>query len=498
MNNSFRPLMTIFRRFSDFVCSHPDVQDALQLLISEKSQDVDQKPDVPEAAIQAEEQSTTCHTVEATTNTSESVEPPPLTVICTHSEASWIAPPQTFDQLQDLADRLRLKAEGSRWAMERVTLSAHGAEHRTEIAPGDREIHEKARHLQDGCDIWMCRPSFVLPASLDSLATLADWFDVTADAIELAIKADMAAEAQIVEVEDLLPLIAEAQFGLRVAVHNVSERTDSDQFASYLWVREVCSKQRLFLSCYLRADEPLILPDIDDLRSRILDVQRLVDERKMRASKQKRLFGKLDYLKKATSIDWPVVAKTVDELVGLGIPPSDRRIRDRIGRHISDVPESDEWPKGFRLALREISKVQQAITPSVDSQDQADQSVEFESVSEWLEGRTVVLIGGDCRPDRKQAIEQSFRLTELVWVETSHGSSFNRFEKPVARPDVAVVLLAIRWASHGHGDVQEYCDKYGKPLVRLPGGLGVNQIAEQIMRQCSERLTLASSNLETA
>lgn len=494
MNSNLRSLMIIFRRVSDFIGSDPDAQAALRVLLHEKPQDVDKNPDVPEPAIPAEEQLLTSDTVEATANTSESVEPPPMKVICTHSEASWIAPPQTFDQLQGLADRLYLKAEGSRWALERVNLSAHGAVHRTEIAPKDRDIHEKARHLQEGCDIWMCRPSFTLPASLDSLVTLADWFDVTADAIQLAVQVGLADDSPIIGVEDFLPLVAEAQFGLRVAVHEVCSRTDSDQFASYLWVREVCSKQRLFLSCYLRADEPLNLPDIEDLRSRILDVQRLIDERKMRASKQKRLFGKLDYLKKAASIDWPVVAKTIEELVGLGIPPSDRRIRDRIGRNISDVPESDEWPKGFRLALREISKVQQAITTSVDPQDQADQSVEIESVSEWLEGRTVVLIGGDCRPDRKKAIEQSLRLSELVWVETSPGMSVSRFESFVARSDVAVVLLAIRWVSHSYGAVQQYCDKYGKPFVRLPGGLGVNQIAEQIMKQCSERLALTTSN----
>jgi len=494
--NRLRPTMIIFRRLSEFVYTDPDVQAALRLLLSEKPQDVDPKPDSTEASMQEEGQgTTTCDLIHSSELISRSVELP--TNASDHTHPPWIARPRTVDDLRDLADRLRLKAEGTRWAKERVILSEHGAEHRTEIAPRDRAIVEKARLMNDGCDLWMNRASFVLPDSLDLLTILADWFEVAADAIDIVMKAGMANEAPIIEVADLLPLIAEAQFGLRVAVHDVGPKADSDQFAAYLWVREICSKQRLFLSCYLRADEPLLFPDIDDLRSRILDAQRLVDERKVRASKQKRLFGKLDYLKKATSIDWPVVAKTVDELVGLGIPPSDRRIRDQVGPHISEVSKSDEWPRGFRLALREISKVQQAITTSVDPQDQADQSVEIESVSEWLEGRTVVLIGGDCRPERKKAIEQSFRLSELVWIETSPGMSVSRFEKSVARPDVVVVLLAIRWASHGHGDVQEDCDKYGKPLVRLPGGLGVNQIAEQIIRQCSERLALATSNFET-
>ena len=229
MNNTRRSLMIILRRFSDFVGSDPDLQTALRLLISEKSQDVDQKPDVPEAAIQAEGHSTTCDTDENITSTSEFFEPPTTSAVYTHPDVSRIAPPSTFDQVRNLADRLRLKAEGSRWAMERAILSANGATHRLDIAPKDRDIVEKARLMNEGCDLWMNRPSFAVPVSLDSLNILAEWFDVTADSIELAIKSGMTNETQVIEVEDLLPLVAEAQFGLRVAVHNVSERADADQ-----------------------------------------------------------------------------------------------------------------------------------------------------------------------------------------------------------------------------------------------------------------------------
>ena len=62
------------------------------------------------------------------------------------------------------------------------------------------------------------------------------------------------------------------------------------------------------------------------------------------------------------------------------------------------------------------------------------------------------------------------------------------FEPYVARPEVALVLLAIRWSSHSFGDVKRFCDDHGKPMVRLPGGYGVNQVAAQILAQCGERL----------
>ena len=105
-----------------------------------------------------------------------------------------------------------------------------------------------------------------------------------------------------------------------------------------------------------------------------------------------------------------------------------------------------------------------------------------------LAGRSAVLIGGTCRHDAQRELEAALGLKELVWVETKEHQSVETFEPAVARPDVALVLLAIRWASHGFGDVKRSCDRHGKPLVRLPGGYSPNQVAAQIVAQCSGQL----------
>jgi hypothetical protein len=76
-----------------------------------------------------------------------------------------------------------------------------------------------------------------------------------------------------------------------------------------------------------------------------------------------------------------------------------------------------------------------------------------------------------------------------VWAETKEHQSVSTFEPLVARRDVAVVLLAIRWSSHAFGDVKLLCDLYGKPLVRLPGGYSPNQVAAQIKAQSSDQLS---------
>jgi hypothetical protein len=79
-------------------------------------------------------------------------------------------------------------------------------------------------------------------------------------------------------------------------------------------------------------------------------------------------------------------------------------------------------------------------------------------------------------------------LRELSWIETKEHQSITAFEPTIGRPDVALVLLAIRWSSHTFGEVKQYCDRHGKPLVRLPGGYNPNQVAVQILSQCSEKL----------
>lgn len=112
----------------------------------------------------------------------------------------------------------------------------------------------------------------------------------------------------------------------------------------------------------------------------------------------------------------------------------------------------------------------------------------IEAPADLIQGRALVLIGGDSRSEPKEALERMLRLSELIWVPPKHGQSVSTFESSVARPDVAAVLLAIRWASHSFTDVRHICRKYDKPLVRLPGGYSPNQVALQIVNQCSWRL----------
>ena len=215
-----------------------------------------------------------------------------------------------------------------------------------------------------------------------------------------------------------------------------------------------------------------------------------------RAKQRKKRLGKirhkLSLLNSVPERDvelWCSVAQLVHELVDDGMPPSNVELRELLLPVIRELPDLEETPRGFDLVLREIDRFLAIQPPVQASKRSIVPDPKVERVAELLQGRSIVIIGGDRRPDAYAALKEAFRLTNLEWIETRPHQSIADFEPYVACPDVSLVLLAIRWTSHSHGDVKAFCDNHGKPFVRLPGGYNPRQVAAQILSQCSDRLS---------
>ena len=156
---------------------------------------------------------------------------------------------------------------------------------------------------------------------------------------------------------------------------------------------------------------------------------------------------------------------------------------------IDHLPDRDDLPQGFGLALREIdSFLATRKPPSSPTPGGHEPTAEVMEARRLLGGRSAVLIGGSCRRESQKVLREALGLKDLIWIETRVHQSVGSFEPAVARPDVAVVFLAIRWSSHSFGDVRQFCERHGKPLVRLPGGYNPNQVAAQVVAQCSGQL----------
>jgi hypothetical protein len=185
---------------------------------------------------------------------------------------------------------------------------------------------------------------------------------------------------------------------------------------------------------------------------------------------------------------WAEIIDAVNRLIEAGTPPSSRDLRELLLPIIEDFPDRDDLPQSFRLVLRELDRYLATRPAPADQPTVQDQTREVKEVARLLAGQRVVLIGGDRRRDAQEALRQAFGLAAVFWIATREHQSFETFEPLIARPDVALVLLAIRWSSHGFGEVRHLCDRHGKPLVRLPGGFNPNQVATQILAQCSAQL----------
>jgi hypothetical protein len=155
---------------------------------------------------------------------------------------------------------------------------------------------------------------------------------------------------------------------------------------------------------------------------------------------------------------------------------------------IDVMPDRQEVTGGFRLLLREIDRYLATRAPEARPGTVPAPTEEVKAAARLLAGKGLALIGGKRRREAEESLRKAFGLRSVWWVETKEHQSVESFEPVVARPEVALVLLAIRWSSHAFGDVKTSCDRHGKPLVRLPGGYSPNQVASQVLAQCSEQL----------
>ena len=194
------------------------------------------------------------------------------------------------------------------------------------------------------------------------------------------------------------------------------------------------------------------------------------------------------------SPDWKAIVEHTDQLIDTGIQPSNPELREMLLPYIDSIPEIDEIEsaKNFQAVLREIDRYLASQQIELDESEIEEQVAQISDgvrqAAEMLRGRTVVLIGGDRRHIAAEALKKAFGLKELIWVE-GRDQTYVEFEPQVARADVSLVILAIRWSRHGFGEVKNFCEHYGKPLVRLPGGYNPNQVAFHVINQVGERLT---------
>jgi hypothetical protein len=294
--------------------------------------------------------------------------------------------------------------------------------------------------------------------------------------------------------EQSLPLLAEAQSALRAAMQMLRRPDEPEQTEVFEWLKTTAARRHVYIKRFMRAGDLADSSRWDDLLDHIDVMDAKCRKARSWSPQQESAFELIRSRVKpiqegqAAEQEWHDVIEAVNELVKSGVPPSNRELRELLLPAIDGPPEPDDLPEGFRLVLREIDRFLATRRPPADEENPPEPTAEVLEARRLLQGRTVVLIGGIRRRGPQRLLKTALGLAELIWIETREHQSITAFEPAVARPEVSLVLLAIRWTSHVFGEVKQFCDRYGKPLVRLPGGYSPNQVAAQILAQSSGQL----------
>lgn len=512
MNETRDELAAAIGRIAARVLSDPDVIAALRALLRLVAESDFEKPtagpsDSEPAIVPGPEPEATASTHVASSRRE------PVTIPLTLGQVRPAAPKPNFAgehgeaelpfDLETIARRARLKAEGVRWSAERRRRIDAGEDFQERIAPGDRDIVDRARALSN-CWIWMNNPQVPASSAVASdparAGVLALAYEVAALAAEL-LNELRDGEPGLASLGDAMQLAAEAQSTLRVLVEQVGYTKDCDQFELYSYLRQVGERHHIYIKRFMRLDDPADPARLTDLRVRIEEFGERVGRERGLNRDRKKLLSKLRYHARVlhdgggTESDRRKVVEAAAMLVESGLPPSSPSIRDHVAPILDELAMLDDLPPRFQLVRRELDHYRDLVTPTIREPEPDDEMPipEVSEVASLLRGRSIVMICNVANPDARDALLRSFELTELDWIEARAHQSIERFKPNIARPDVALVLLPIRWSSHSFGELKSFCEGLGKPFVQLPGGYNVNQVAVQILNQASEKLRASAA-----
>lgn len=388
--------------------------------------------------------------------------------------------------LTSLRTRCELKSEACQWAIQRFKLIQARADFATQIEPHDRKLRSKAK--EERTFLWMAGEHLPTSENLQAWEVLAECYSVAAEACELLGSLEDSALPGP-GYEEALAMTAEAQSMLRSAAHTVGwPRDDEQQLELFRVVRSRTSEHQVYVARYMRADDVASTSSRGGLSDRITAALESVQATKSLERKRRSLMNRIRYhasqvsTSEATEHDWEVIDSALGELHKLGVPYSAIEIRDILMPVVDEIPGELEPGDALERVLSAIDEFRSNRPSGVPSAE-VRRSAEVEKVRRWLNGRRIVVIGGESRQHSLAALEEAFRPSEVEWLTPREHSSIDSLLPPIARHDTAVVLLLIRWSSHSFDDVRTHCQHYGKAYVRVPGGYHPNQIAHQILGQ---------------
>jgi hypothetical protein len=408
-----------------------------------------------------------------------------------HSASSVVPQTKATDEeLAHLENRCWQKSAAARGAAERLRRVREGNEVPIENAPDGSEMLAWSDQLVNSF-YWVQAADGAPSVDIAVVDHVGGCFAAVAEALGLARSMLDERRGSSKMLDRSLPLVAEAQSALRAAVQRLGSAADPDQLEVFEWLKATAARHHVYIKRFMRADEVAEPARWSELLARIESAGSFNKQGRLPDSQVERLrdlvkavHGRVD-----NDENWHTLISAVDEVIEAGVPPSNRDIRELLLPVIDELPARDEYPEHFRRVLREIDRFLANRDAPPKSASSHEPSALVKEAARLLSSQSIVLIGGNRRREAQESLRRALLLKDLIWIETKEHQAVDTFEPMIARADVALVLLAIRWSSHAFGDVKQLCDRHGKLLVRLPGGYNPNQVAAQILSQSSGQLS---------
>lgn len=397
-----------------------------------------------------------------------------------------------------LARRSRLKAASCRLYVRRRAASDDPAAEQEVLASMNQMI-EQAKSLRD-CFLWVFWRYEEQPED-DRLEVIARNYEALAESAELceAIVRSPTGVRQT-HVEQAFQMMAEADSALRLALKwTWLTSPDMDQDEAHTWLRQQTRERQVFVPHYMKVSDPADPHRADTLLGEIRSLSAHLSQRKAAASRVESVLNRLRYHARrlpaegaGDAHDCGRINDCVEDLLDLGLEPDDTRLRDALrGLSIESFPTDAPAGPGVRTVFA-------ATAGDLDIQTQGSieprWSTRVAEARELLKGSSIVVVGGERRPDAVDRLKDAFALANVEWMSLTEHASAAPLRAPIMRRETRLVVVLTKLTGHLHADeARAYAREAGVPFVTMPAGYNPEQVAEQVLVQAGERLRVTGN-----
>ncbi|MDO5309238.1 MAG: hypothetical protein Q4G03_07065 [Planctomycetia bacterium] len=394
--------------------------------------------------------------------------------------------------LEDVARLSDLSCEQCKWQIDRKKLMEQNVNFDQSIKPTDNEMTERAMAM--GVYLWVRKFNNLTD---QQLLDLAECYKLVSESIrffEEVIQAN--AEINDRVHEQYLQFVVNVQCLLKTLVAQTSGDYNRDLVQKNLFLCLIEYRKLRFPRTILHNLKRESILDFDqllclqqELYEKKSEFEELCEYVKKRRACESRLKYHVEQLRKAVKIekaveDWNKVVAAVTTLCKeFRERPSSLLFRELLGDIIGSCPETVEITEEYARVVQTIEIEDAEEEAAFIEAAPREESKAVARVKEIYEGTKFVFVGGSPQDHMRERIEKAFNV-ELIWTESSHGDSLDRFGSSLRAREVTVFLVYIPWCSHKHSEeLAQMVRQAGKEIVRLRKGTNPVSIAEAMCEQ---------------